>query len=95
MRQLSIGLGDTGKEDYVDASGKTQHRLVAGLSLRLEEPYSDQKHLDVYIGQTIEFENYILYVKEISAGGIALAPGASTGDITLIVQQPSHASTRQ
>lgn len=30
--QLAIGLMGTGKEDHVDAAGKTRHHLVAGLA---------------------------------------------------------------
>lgn len=43
----------------------------------------------VSVGERVEFENYFLYIKEISGGGIALLPRASTGHVILIVVQPT------
>ena len=85
VRQLAIGLADTGREEYTDASGKTRHRLVAGLHLCVYGNPPVEESMSVHVGQTVEFQNYTLYVKEISAGGIACAPGGSTGHVRLIV----------
>lgn len=90
--QMRIGLGDTGKEDYVDDNGKMQRHLVATLLFYIEGNPPVQKILDVHVGETVEVQNYVLYIKEISAGGFALVPGASTGHIALTVQEPSQAS---
>jgi hypothetical protein len=89
--QLFIGLGDTGKQDYVDANGKTRTHLAAGLFLHIDGNPPVEKHVSVHAGDTVEFQDYSLYVEEISAGGTAWAPGASTGHVSLIVKQPSQA----
>lgn len=87
--QLAIGLMGTGKEDYVDAAGKTRHHLVAGLALAKAGNPPIEKSVAVSVGESVEFENYFIYIKEISGGGIALLPGASTGHVILIVVQPT------
>lgn len=89
--KLFIGLGDTGKQDYVDNNGKTRTRLMAWLYLHIDGDSPANTQQQVHVGQTVNFQDYVLYVREISAGGIARAPGASTGHVSLIVQQPSTA----
>ena len=86
---LFIGLGDTGKQNYTDnATGKSRTRLAAWLYLHIDgNPPIDQRQ-QVFAGDTVNFQGYSLYVEQISAGGIGCAPGASTGDVHLIVRQP-------
>lgn len=86
FRQLAIGLRSTGRESYLDAEGKKKSRLIAGLAMSIS---GDDRvsNIGANVGQTIEFGGYTLYVREISAGGIALAPGGSTGHVSLIIQE--------
>jgi len=87
--QLHIGLGDTGKQSYTDnTTGKSRTRLAAWLYLHIDgNPPADQRQ-QVFAGDAVNFQGYSLYVEQISSGGIACAPGSSTGDVHLIVNQP-------
>ena len=62
--------------------------IPAWLYLHIDGNPTIDQHQQVFAGDTVNFQGYSLYVEQISAGGIGCAPGASTGDVHLIIRQP-------
>jgi hypothetical protein len=77
---ISIALGDTGKENYVDSQGKKQSRLAATL-LMLYEPDRSEAGMSVHVGQSFEYHGYYFYVEEIHSTFLLpwSPPGSSGG----------------
>lgn len=87
---IRIGLGDTGKENYVDSQGKKQSRLVATL-LMFYEPDSSETGITVHVGQSFEYQGYYFYVEQIQSTNLLpwSPPGSSGGgSIRLRIKEP-------
>jgi hypothetical protein len=87
---IRIGLGGTGKENYVDSQGKKRSWLAAEL-IMLYEPDSSEAGMSVHVGQSFEYHGYYFYVEEIHSTFLLpwSPPGSSGGgSIRLRIKEP-------
>jgi len=85
---ISIGVGNTGKKDYVDSQGNSRSGLVATLVMFYEPDRSETK-MTVYVGQSFEYHGYDFYVEQITSTILPpwSPPGASSGSIRLLIKK--------
>lgn len=83
---LSVGLSNTGKSDYINSNGLKQDGLIASLFL-FDKIDNSETSMTVYLGQSFEFHNYSFYVKEIKATHLYFwdSPGATGGGLIWLV----------
>ena len=60
---LRIGGGWIRKSDYVDDNGEKRHGLIAGLAMELR---GEEKDVNGYEGQSLQFGEYVIHVEEIN-----------------------------
>lgn len=84
--KLVIAVSDTRKEYYQFADGRIVESMKAELNIQLAGNPPVEKRMSVSYGQKVEFEGYILFVKEISLD-------SDGGSVTLLVQEPRDLGT--
>lgn len=65
---LKIGLENVNKSDYTNDKGEKKRGLVAMLCLFVEGNPPQEKKFEVYAGQNVKMDKYLVYVQEIRKG---------------------------
>lgn len=66
--ELRIGLGNVNKSDYSNDKGERKRGLVAMLWLFVKENPAQEKRFEIYAGQNVKMDKYLVYVQEIRKG---------------------------
>lgn len=91
FENLLIGLGNNKVGNYLDDNGVKKHGNTARLWISTPNDNTQNRTLDVYMGQSFVVDKYLIFVDQITIGHNLLVfgkTGGQGGSISLLIWEP-------